>query len=54
MELEKQLEAEHWSLSFIQQQVNDFVQKELEEDSEMMFCSADVTLSDDQEPLISL
>ena len=54
MELEKQLEAEHWSPSFIQQQVDDFVQKELEEDSEMMFCSADVNLSDDQEPLISL
>ncbi len=54
LDLKEQLEAEHWSPNFVQQQLDQFVQKEIDEDAELLFCSADTTLSDANEPLISL
>lgn len=52
-ELEEQLREVNWPESFIEERVSHFVQTEKEADTELMFCSADVDLTDTEEPLIS-
>ena len=54
MELEQQLQDDAWPKDFAQSRVHDFVQQEISEDPELLYCSADVNLIDDDEPLITM
>ena len=54
MELIQQLREDSWPEDFVQARVDEFIQREIDDDPELLFCSADINLSDDDEPLISM
>ena len=54
MELVQQLREDSWPEDFVQARVDEFIQREIADDPELLFCSADVNLSDEDEPIISM